>query len=1317
MGDYRRKLAENSLFREEYDAIVQINQSEGGIEKFFERARKSRNVIERLIIPAIPSLAGEDQSLLAGTFKKHLENLKNIPLLQYNINVYQSFLERGKELLDLLGEHERTMELSAEFKLQIKIFENIMVVVAERVKDGLERLENERTGLKETKEELNYKFESLEIFLEEQKKLQLEEESKNINTKIEIERFRLSDFENKIKYANAANSWLGFKEQRKRHLELKEKLQILNVEEGELQKEYQDYIFTLSQLITGELERLKASIDKLEVHEKETLSERKSAKDQITAKRNQRESISNELAVKNSEQQRAEADSKRYSARFNSRDLTLLMNPQDTLNGFENKLKEIEKERLRLEEQRNTLLIQEEDSKIKINRLSQEKRALEERCSSKNLKMQEYERKLSLLKDEAEAMGIKDDLYYGTVVAKLAALEEKAAFDLASVQVSHNAIENKKLLLNGLDYFVADKDILMVYKYLEDNGVACMPGSLWLKKQPESKRERLLKNNPLLSCAIIVDASMLDKIKKHSEAISKLVENYPVAIILGNDSGLSCSDVYETEAGELKEKKEVYLDVLKGSEIYFLSSVNKGLLISEKELEAFISSLDKRLEKSAEQITTLRADQLKILGLKERVTTFLQEYSQAWKNQLVEEIKQLTAEIDFLGKESDRLNREQQEMKKARSETEINLSGLESSFADTKLDIAEIMEYIKAKNSIKENSEAIRSLVSKLKGFENEICMLENKVEEMNNEIKETEKKKDELFREENKLKRSYQDIQNELTVEKASRDILCSMEELEAKVNAIRQRRSIGERDEIVRTIQDVESLMEKYRKSVKTSGYDEIDFKDIFEIIPESEMLILENSEADTKKALKELEGELRETEKKIDSLEGRIKALSDIVRKKFVRNKYEFNIGESIELEYYEDQIKELETKLRKLNTKIDDGLNRTNEVNKQLSSIQQFIEDNKVEVPKDLQADMLQLKGFEESIGLWDMMKMKAGEVSVLFKRYKDGYKEIESRVENSRIKVEKHFDSLYLSDEWKDNATVKRILSGIMKENLYDIQYMNELFGRLFESVRRMQEAETLQLEECKRNKSELVERCLQRSQAVYEELKLVDSFSKIKIGGQSLKVIKLEMPKLEEEQGRAMMMLYLEKCIEEISKLKEERTYDPAKIDGIIIEYMSAQRLLDAVISLNDISISVYKPEHNMELSQYIPWEVVIQWSGGEKLAGFFAMFISIVSYLRFKKTGYQGSKKVIWIDNPFGQANAGHLLEYIFELAKATNTQMICLTGLQETNIYAQFDVVYSLVHRMLSSMSIIQSKQVKAGKSIEVAYYNLKGDQMSLF
>ena len=183
--------------------------------------------------------------------------------------------------------------------------------------------------------------------------------------------------------------------------------------------------------------------------------------------------------------------------------------------------------------------------------------------------------------------------------------------------------------------------------------------------------------------------------------------------------------------------------------------------------------------------------------------------------------------------------------------------------------------------------------------------------------------------------------------------------------------------------------------------------------------------------------------------------------------------------------------------------------------------------------------------------------------------------------------------------------------------------------------------------------------------------------------------------------------------------MKSEGKYDPARIDNEIAKIMSPVRLLDAVSNLNQYAIKVYKPESTIGASRYIPWEVVINWSGGEKLAGFFAMFISIISYLRYKKTGWQGSSKVIWIDNPFGQANADYLLSYIFDLAKSTNTQMICLTGHMQVDIYKQFEVVYSLIHRMLAgmNMSVIQSKLVKSQGELESASYRIKHEQMTLF
>lgn len=51
---------------------------------------------------------------------------------------------------------------------------------------------------------------------------------------------------------------------------------------------------------------------------------------------------------------------------------------------------------------------------------------------------------------------------------------------------------------------------------------------------------------------------------------------------------------------------------------------------------------------------------------------------------------------------------------------------------------------------------------------------------------------------------------------------------------------------------------------------------------------------------------------------------------------------------------------------------------------------------------------------------------------------------------------------------------------------------------------------------------------------------------------------------------------------------------------------------------------------------------------------------------------------KVLIMDNPFAQTNAEHLLKPLIEMAKKTNTQLICLSGLGGDSIYNRFDNIY---------------------------------------
>lgn len=53
---------------------------------------------------------------------------------------------------------------------------------------------------------------------------------------------------------------------------------------------------------------------------------------------------------------------------------------------------------------------------------------------------------------------------------------------------------------------------------------------------------------------------------------------------------------------------------------------------------------------------------------------------------------------------------------------------------------------------------------------------------------------------------------------------------------------------------------------------------------------------------------------------------------------------------------------------------------------------------------------------------------------------------------------------------------------------------------------------------------------------------------------------------------------------------------------------------------------------------------------------------------------------KVLIMDNLFAQTNASHLLIPLMDMAKKSNTQFICLTGLGGESIYNRFDNIYVL-------------------------------------
>ena len=89
-------------------------------------------------------------------------------------------------------------------------------------------------------------------------------------------------------------------------------------------------------------------------------------------------------------------------------------------------------------------------------------------------------------------------------------------------------------------------------------------------------------------------------------------------------------------------------------------------------------------------------------------------------------------------------------------------------------------------------------------------------------------------------------------------------------------------------------------------------------------------------------------------------------------------------------------------------------------------------------------------------------------------------------------------------------------------------------------------------------------------------------------------------------------------------------------------------------------------------------------------------------------------------LDNPFTQTNAEHLLKPLMEMAKKTNTQLICLSGLGGDSIYNRFDNIY--VVKLLESsirngVQRVEATHMKGEEVKRLVLSDFKMEQVSLF
>lgn len=212
-----------------------------------------------------------------------------------------------------------------------------------------------------------------------------------------------------------------------------------------------------------------------------------------------------------------------------------------------------------------------------------------------------------------------------------------------------------------------------------------------------------------------------------------------------------------------------------------------------------------------------------------------------------------------------------------------------------------------------------------------------------------------------------------------------------------------------------------------------------------------------------------------------------------------------------------------------------------------------------------------------------------------------------------------------------------------------------------------------------KEKHKIVELMEDYIREVHQNLGRIDHNSTITIRERPVKMLKIGLPQWEENEN--LYQLRLQDMIDEITQkglCLFEQNENAQEYFGTQI---TTRNLYDTVVGIGNVQIRLYKIE---ALREYpITWAEVAKNSGGEGFLSAFVILSSLLYYMRKDDTDIfadQNEGKVLVMDNPFAQTNASHLLKPLMEVAKKTNTQLVCLTGLGGESIYSRFDNIYVL-------------------------------------
>lgn len=1270
----------------EWESIVKINSTEGGVEAFFDNCKSTNQLFDRLLIPTVEdSIVGHDKAMFADMFEKQHQSFKNYKKLKETIDENKRIQEQLEHYVMTFEKLHHKQQAYLQAKKQVKGVWNLTLSEKQQMKEDLAENARMMTEWETDHDMYKVKQASYDVAVE---KAKLDEKEVAYTSKYANQLDKEEERNNQLKkyYSlKLAKYKLELKEESDKRTLAKEKLEDLETDEelvdlqGALDEAHQSllgwYLEEIEKIewekqgityelnpILDQIEQLatsKSLLDEDIVTKKQMLS---AVQERIKARTSDMEKLEQQLLA-NAQQELVSIELKKWQERSNFLDEEIVR--------FEQEVKQYNAQVHEAEEHRDRLLDEQSEMDTKKNKVSFQLEELQDAQSNV----------ITRLGSLRPQWASTEDIYSTQQTIETRILEQIEKLKKERT----NLLFLERLAYRFVDDY-AEQDVFFGDAYLEAQLASwknqldyVVTGVEYLQNLGEEERNRK-KDFPLWPLTLVTTSrskqQLLDKLNHVANRLQ-----FPITVLTTE------------EALHVEEKQDqVWIAPQHWNSNLELDNFNSWKAQIKKDAQATTESREQK-----EKELTNWEDGWKALN------NFLEKYPYETYAQLSTELSNWKKQLEHIALQ---LAAEKRRIEEARSNVESNRSKIQNydnEMQGLRGKISNGLIYLSYEKEVigeRENEANIAGELQQLKkektqqekrlvAFEEEKDDINTRLTDLNNELSimkreedyvkvasldpiYSSKSKQSLKDEIRDLERKKDNITVTLGEWVAKRDAaIQAIDKLDGEMAAIRRQQGnldeellfpgdgnqwmenlwekaqelTTELESINKAVQRVFSEREQQKGSTKNRMKQfELDF-------PDQELIVFEQALEDVREALHEEKENLTE-------------------RKTFIDQHYR----------------------------RIDKQLNSVEEAEREL---ERYIDSHHFNAPEI------------KCIALTDEQQL---DFNYQRKKY---VKAVIEEMKSAKLEVDKEANQVnqakahvrdFCRNEISDIKLQQMAINGVEHKQTYHdvVTFKNNMFT----SIDRISKYANEHIRESDKDLQLFINQIHSHLLTIVEELKQIPNKTKVKVIDDWKPIFTFSIPEWEEEDGKTRIRDFIEWILQQLESerfINDQGMQDEGKVRKDVEMWLQTKSLLQVVMNNEVMKVSCRKVTNdNNVTSRSYSWEQSNVWSGGEKWSKNMTLFLGVLNYVAEKKQHLQSNMKrhrAVILDNPFGKASSDHVLSPVFFVAEQLGFQIIALTAHAEGKFLQDyFPIIYSC---RLRSSHDARKKVMTKKKWLHHAYF----------